>query len=137
LTIEEGKTMAIHQDVTIKGSPKAVFEILTQAAKFKKMTGGRDATISKEAGGEVSLFGGGIQARNIELIPGKRVVQAWRAADWPEGVYSIVRFELVADGALTKLAFDQTGHPPEAESHLADGWHKMYWAPMNAMLSGA
>jgi hypothetical protein len=46
-----------------------------------------------------------------------------------------VRFELVADGTKTKLSFDQTGHPADAQSDLESGWHKMYWAPMNAMFS--
>lgn len=128
--------MAIHQDVVINGTPKAVYEILLSSKKFKTMTGGRDAKISKDVGGEVSLFGGAIQARNVELVPSKRVVQAWRAGDWKEGVYSIVRFELAADGHKTKLSFDQAGHPDEAEAHLDSGWRKMYWEPMNAMLAG-
>ena len=128
--------MPIHQVVVINGTPKAVFEILLSSKKFKTMTGGRDAKISKDVGGDVSLFGGAIRARNVELVPGKRVVQVWRAGDWKEGVYSIVRFELVAEGNKTKLSFDQTGYPEEAEAHLDSGWHKMYWEPMNAMLAG-
>ena len=128
--------MAIHQDVMINGTPKAVYEILLSSKKFKIMTDGRDAIISKDVGGEVSLFGGAIRARNVELIPSKRVVQAWRSGDWKEGVYSIVRFELSDEGNKTKLSFDQAGHPDEAEAHLDSGWHKMYWEPMNAMLAG-
>jgi activator of HSP90 ATPase len=126
--------MSIHQELVIKGSPKVVYNILLSSKKFSEMTGGRKAKISKDEGGEASLFGGAIQARNIELVPGKRVVQAWRSADWPEGLYSIVRFELTADGANTKLAFDQVGHPADAATHLEKGWHQMYWNPMNAML---
>ena len=128
--------MPIHQVVVINGTPKAVFDILLSSKKFKTMTGGRDAKISKDVGGDVSLFGGAIQARNVELVPGKRVVQSWRAGDWKEGVYSIVRFELVAEGDKTKLSFDQAGHPAEAEAHLDTGRHKMYWEPMNALLAG-
>ena len=129
--------MSIHQEVVIKGSPKAVYSILLSSKKFSEMTGGRKAKISKDEGGKASLFGGAIQARNIELVPGKRVVQAWRSADWPEGLYSMVRFELSADGVNTKLAFDQVGHPADATSHLEKGWHQMYWNPMNAMLKKA
>ena len=129
--------MTIHQDVVIKGTPKAVYNILLSSKKFKTMSGGREAKISKEVGGEVSLFGGAIQARNVELVAGKRVVQAWRAGDWPEGKYSIIKFELIADGANTKLSFDQAGHPDAATPHLEKGWHDMYWEPMNAMLAKA
>jgi activator of HSP90 ATPase len=129
--------MSIHQDVVIRGSPKAVYKILLSSKNFAEMTGGRKAKISKDEGGVASLFGGAIQARNIELLPGRRIIQAWRAADWPEGVYSIVRFELTADGAHTKLAFDQVGHPADAALHLEKGWHEMYWNPLNTLLQKA
>jgi len=100
------------------------------------MTGGRAADISKEVGGAVSMFGGDIRARNVELVKDRRVVQAWRSQAWPEGVYSIVRFELQPQGKGTKLSFDQAGHPEDAQKMLESGWHKMYWEPMNAMLAG-
>jgi activator of HSP90 ATPase len=64
------------------------------------------------------------------------VVQAWRSQAWPEGVYSIVRFELAPAGKGTKLTFDQAGHPDGAREMLEGGWHQMYWNPMNAMLTG-
>ena len=128
--------MSIHQEVTIDASPAAVYGLLTSSADFAKMTGGKAASISTDVGGAVSLFEGGISARNIELAPGKRVVQAWRSNAWPEGVYSIVKFELEPQGKGTKLTFDQAGHPEAAQQMLEGGWHQMYWNPMNAMLTG-
>jgi uncharacterized protein YndB with AHSA1/START domain len=128
--------MNIHQEVTIDANPAAVYGVLTGSADFARMTGGRAAEISKDVGGAASMFGGDIRARNIELVPGKRVVQAWRSQSWPEGVYSIVKFELSPQGKGTKLTFDQAGHPDEAQKMLEGGWSKRYWEPMNAMLSG-
>ncbi len=128
--------MSIHQEVTINASPDAVYDVLTSSRDFERMTGGRAADISTTVGGGVSLFGGDIRALNIELVPGKRVVQAWRSQNWPDGVYSIVRFELAPEGKDTKVVFDQAGHPGEAEAMLEGGWQQMYWQPMNAMLGG-
>jgi uncharacterized protein YndB with AHSA1/START domain len=128
--------MSIHQEVTIDASPAAVYRVLTQSEDFAKMTGGRAASIDKEAGGAISLFGGDIRGRNIELTPGKRVVQAWRSQTWPEGVYSIIRFELAEEGNGTRLVFDQAGHPEEATVMLEGGWSQLYWEPMKAMLNG-
>ena len=127
--------MTIHQEVSIAASPAAIYKILTDAREFARMTGGRAAAISSEAGGAFGLFDGHIAGRHIELVPGKRIVQAWRARDWPEGHYSIARFDLTPDGAATKLTFDQFGHPDEHTDHLTGGWVKMYWDPMKAMLA--
>ena len=127
--------MHIHQEVTINAKPQTVFGILLSSDKFTEMTGGRKAEISTEEGGEISMFGGGISGRNVELKAGKRVVQAWRSNDWPAGVYSIIRFELGSDGGKTRVVFDQSGHPDEATEMLSSGWHQMYWDAMNAMLA--
>ena len=127
--------MHIHQEVIINSKPAAVYDVLMSSEKFAQMTGGRAATISSEEGGKASMFGGDIQARNVELVPGKRVVQAWRSGAWPAGVYSIVKFELEADDQRTKLTFDQSGYPDDAHDMLAGGWSQMYWSPMNALLA--
>jgi len=124
----------IHQEVTIAGSPKSVYDAIMSSDTFTKMTGGRQAKISAEVGGAASMFGGDIQARNVELVPGKRIVQAWRSGGWPEGVYSICKFELTADGDGTKVVFDQAGYPDDAHEMLDGGWHQMYWGPLNTML---
>jgi len=75
--------MNIHQEVTIAASPAAVYGLLTSSKDFAQMTGGRPADISKDVGGAANMFGGDIRARNVELVPNKRVVQAWRSQAWP------------------------------------------------------
>jgi uncharacterized protein YndB with AHSA1/START domain len=129
----------IHQEVTIKASPDRVYAALTESAQFTEVTGGAPATIEAVAGGAFSCFGGAIEGRNIELVPGKRIVQAWRvsvgAVKWDDGVYSIVKFELVANGDETKLVFDQDGFPEDTREHLEGGWHKMYWEPLAKYLA--
>jgi uncharacterized protein YndB with AHSA1/START domain len=128
--------MAIHQEVTIPATPEAVFEVLTSANKFAEMTGGRSAEIVPTEGGAFKMFGGDITGRNVELVPGKRVVQAWRSHMWPDGVYSLVSFELSAAGKGTKLVFNQSGYPSAAHEMLDGGWPQMYWEPMSKMLAG-
>ncbi len=128
--------MAIHQEIIIAVTPTDVYDVLTNSEAFARMTGGKKAEISAEAGGSFSMFDGAITGRHVELVPGQRVVQAWRSQAWPEGVYSIVKFELSSDGGKTHLVFDQSGHPDAAHDMLSDGWHKMYWEPMAHMLAG-
>ncbi len=91
---------------------------------------GAPAHIVAEEGGEFSCFDGHIVGRNIELLAAQRIVQAWRVAAWDAGIYSIVRFDLRADGAATELSLQQSGFPEDFRQHLEGGWHKMYWEPL-------
>ena len=52
-------------------------------------------------------------AGQIELVPGERIVQAWRFPVWEPGVYPIVRFTVKAEGAGTRPVIDQDGEPDE------------------------
>lgn len=138
---------AIHHELVFKASRKRVYEALTNAQQFHKVTQlssavqsgmalGKKATdISREAGGAFSLFGGHILGRQIELVPGERIVQAWRVGDWEPGHYSIARFVLTGQGSDTRLIFDHTGFPQGQAQHLAEGWKANYWEPLTKFLA--
>jgi activator of HSP90 ATPase len=117
-----------------------VYDTLLNAKRFSEFTGGAPAEIDAKVGGAFSCFGGVITGRNIELLPNQRIVQAWRAAMWPEGHYSIVKFELQPHGSETRLVMDHAGFPEEMRAHLngeeADGgWHRQYWEPLKKYLA--
>jgi len=126
---------SIHQEVVFKASPQRIYDALLDAGKFSGFTGGAPAEIDRDPGGAFSCFGGMITGRNIELTPNRRIVQAWRAGNWPEGAYSIVKFEFTAQGSDTKLVFDHAGFPAEHGEHLESGWKKMYWEPLQKYLA--
>jgi len=96
---------------------------------------GLAAVIGKAEGDEVSMFGGTIVGRNIELVPATRIVQAWKPKYWAPGVYSLVKFEFVGVGEETKIVLDQTGFPPDKFDGLNTGWPKRYWKPLEAYLA--
>jgi activator of HSP90 ATPase len=130
----------IHQEITFKASAKGVYDALLDSKQFSDFTGGAPARIEREVGGVFSCFGGVITGRNIELLPNQRIVQAWRVGNWPDGVYSIVKFELQAHGSETRLVMDHTGFPDHLRAHLngeeADGgWHRQYWEPLKKYLA--
>jgi len=138
---------SIHQEPVFKASRKVLYEALTQAAQFDKVTKLSAAMqtgtppdmapteISREVGGSFLLFGGHILGRHVELVPNERIVQAWRVAKWAPGVYSIVRFELREAGSGTKLVFDHTGFPNGRGEELAAGWKANYWQPLEKFLT--
>lgn len=127
--------MSIHQEVVIPASPDRVYAVLTNSAQFTEATAGRVAEIAATDGGAFTLFGGGIHGRQIELVPGIRVVQAWRPKMWEPGVYSLVRFTLVAEGSGTKVILDHSGFPDGQQDHLAAGWASNYWEPLTKYFS--
>jgi activator of HSP90 ATPase len=127
---------AIHQENVFKASRKRVYEALTEANQFDKLVklsgisdalGTKPTQISNEPGGAFTIFGGHIIGRQLELVPGERIVQGWRVVDWEPGWYSIARFELLEQGSETKIVFDHTGFPKGLGQHLADGWKAHYW----------
>jgi len=138
---------AIHQEVLFNAGRKRVYEALTDAKQFDKVVrlsaamqsgmapGAKPTEISREAGGAFSLFGGHITGRHIELLPDERIVQAWRAASWDPGAYSIVKFVLIDQGSATKLVFDHRGFPDGQGQHLAEGWKINYWEPLQKSLT--
>jgi len=125
----------IHQEIDFNTSPEQVYRALTDAKTFAEFSGAGAADIANEPGGAISLFGGYVSGRNIELIRNQRVVQAWRGKTWDEGVYSIARFELTPHGAGTRVLFDHTGFPEADREHLDQGWHRMYWDPLRKFLA--
>jgi uncharacterized protein YndB with AHSA1/START domain len=121
---------SIHQEVVIKATRKRVYQALTDPDQFAKVSGGMATKISREVGGPFSLFDGVITGRHIELVPGERIVQAWRSG-WAPGEYSIVRFVLKDEGSATRIVLDHTGFPKGAAEHLASGWKEHYWDGLN------
>ncbi len=124
---------SIHQEVTFAAEPQRVYNALTESAQFSEWTKA-PADIGGADGASFSCFGGMIVGRHVELVSGERVVQAWRVSSWAPGVYSIVKFELKAEGKGTKLIFDQSGFPPQEREHLDAGWGKMYWDQIHKYL---
>ena len=138
---------SIHMEPVFKASTKRVYEALTDAKQFDKVTRLSDAmkggmppaaeptAIKPEAGSAFALFGGYVTGRQIEIVPNQRIVQAWRAGSWDPGSYSIARFTIVEQGSGTKIVFDHLGFPVGQAEHLADGWKVNYWEPLAKFLA--
>jgi activator of HSP90 ATPase len=125
---------AIHQEVDFKATPSRIYEVLLDAKQFTACTKD-NAEIQPQPGGTFKLFGGRIEGRNIELVPNQSIVQAWRPAAWPAGLYSIVRFQLAARGTGTRIILDHAGFTEDKWEHLNEGWPLHYWEPLHKYLS--
>lgn len=73
----------IRQSATIPGvTPRELYDAFLGSRRHSAMTGGA-AKMSARAGGRWSAWDGSLTGTNIELVPGKRIVQAWRGGDFP------------------------------------------------------
>lgn len=123
------KRTALHQEIELKASPQRIYEILLDSKQFAAVTG-MPSDIDPKAGGALTMFGGLIVGRNVELVPNHRIVQAWRPTHWDPGVYSVVKFELKSQGTGTLVVLDHTGFPEGSYDSLSSGWYSHYWEPL-------
>jgi|HubBroStandDraft_1064217.scaffolds.fasta_scaffold491325_2 uncharacterized protein YndB with AHSA1/START domain len=127
-------TKVIRQKVTIGATPKRVYEALVDERKHARFTGER-AVISRKVGGAFACYGRHLSGFNVDLVPGKRIVQAWRSSGWPAGTFSIATFALSGSRrGGTRLRFTHVGVPASSRAHINQGWRTFYWKPLKAYL---
>src|SRR5271169_4996359 len=97
-------TSVIQQSVHFRTSPQTLYEMYLDSAKHSRSTGAR-ARISRKLGGKFTAFGGQLAGKNLFLLPGKQIVQFWRATHWKKEDWSILvlNFSRVAGGAQIDL----------------------------------
>ena len=115
---------------TIPASPQEIYEAWLDSVVHSEMTGS-EASMSEETGAQVSAWDGYITGRNLELVPGERIVQSWRTTQFTnehEDSQIIVTLEAVEDGTL--LTLEHTNVPDAQKSYEEGGWQKHYFDPM-------
>jgi len=115
---------------TIPASPEEVYQAWLDSVSHSEMTGGA-ASMSDEIGAEVSAWDGYITGRNIELVPGERIVQSWRTtefADQHEDSVITVVLQEVDEGTLLTLVHSNV--PDEQTRYQGGGWQQHYFEPM-------
>jgi uncharacterized protein YndB with AHSA1/START domain len=130
-TAIKGKTL--RQKVRFDAPPRAVYDLL-MVSKLHAAFTGHAAKISPKVDGLISAYGDYIDGRNVLLDPGRRIVQAWRAASWPEGWYSTATWEFRAVPGGTEMSFHQSGIPDGDFEDIKSGWIEHYWDRMKAYL---
>ena len=122
------KFRTIRQTAVLPGTPREVYDALMTTRGHRGFTGA-EARISPRVGGRFMAWDGYIHGRNLRLVPGKTIVQAWRPteATWPKDYYSRVRYDLTRAPGGTRVKFTQSGVLAEHAAHLSQGWKDHYW----------
>jgi activator of HSP90 ATPase len=98
------------------------------------MTGGA-AEVSAEVGGEFTAWDGYISGRNLELSPGKHILQAWRTVEFDESEPdSTLEIHFEQRGEQTKVTIRHSNLPPHGMQY-EQGWVDNYFEPMKLYFS--
>jgi len=124
------KVGKIEQEVIIRGAtPHDIYETLLDEKKHAALTSG-EAMIRRFVGGKFTTFDGWATGEQVEFVVDKKIVQTWRAEDWPEGEVSECTYELTAVTGGTKIVFTQKGVPKSFVKAVTKGWQDYYWKPL-------
>jgi uncharacterized protein YndB with AHSA1/START domain len=121
---------------TIPASAQDIYDAWLDSLAHTEMTGS-EAVMSDEVGAEVEAWDGYITGRNIELVPGERIVQSWRTTEFTdehEDSIVTVTLEEVEDGTLLTLVHSNV--PEDQKSYEEGGWQVHYFEPMKAYFGG-
>jgi uncharacterized protein YndB with AHSA1/START domain len=120
----------------IPASPTEIYQAWLDSIIHSEMTGG-EANMSEEVGADVSAWDGYITGRNLELVPGERIVQSWRTTEFDD-VYedSIVTILLQEADDGTLLTLEHSNVPDAQKSYEEGGWQSNYFEPMIAYFAG-
>ena len=94
---------------------------------------GSPAEIDPKIGGSFSAWDGYIEGVTLELAPYHRILQSWRADDFPPEASDSrleVLLEVVPEG--TRLTLVHSNIPDGQAAEFKQGWEDFYFTPMKA-----
>ena len=109
--------------ILLPAPPEEVYLGLTKAQSIQLWTGA-EVEFEEEVGTEFSFWDGDIVGKNLELEPGKKIVQQWYFGE--ENEPSIVTIKLHPDRKGTSLEFVQTNIPDEDFEEFTNGINEHY-----------
>ena len=116
--------------VTISSKAEKFYEAYLSSEGHTALTGS-PARVDGTVDGDFTAWDGYIQGMFLELEKNKRIVQAWRTAEFPEEAEdSIVEILLEEDHGKTKLTLKHTNIPEGQADEYKTGWEDFYFKPM-------
>ncbi len=129
-------TIEFTVSAVIPASPEEIYDTWLDSVGHTNMTGS-PAHATANVGDTFDAWDGYIRGKNVELEPGKRIVQSWRGSSYSDSDADSqieVKFEPVEGG--TKITLTHTNVPDDQASH-EPGWTTHYFEPMKKHLGKA
>jgi uncharacterized protein YndB with AHSA1/START domain len=114
---------------TLPTTPQLIYAAWLNSAGHSAMTGAA-ATASDRVEGAFTAWDGYISGRNVQLEPGKRIVQAWRTVEFSDAdPDSLVEILLAPHPEGTQITVRHSQLPPHGAQY-EQGWIDNYFEPM-------
>ena len=124
----------IKQTAVIKGAtPGDLYATLMDGKRHGALSG-QPTKVSNRVGGTFKV-GHDLEGKHLKLTKDKRIVQTWRANNWPKGVYSKATFAFAKAPGGAKITFTQIGVPAPYLKEIASGWKAYYWVPLKKVFA--
>lgn len=127
------KTDNIFQVIEIESGPDTIYQALTNPDLLTELTG-MSAEMSSQEGGTFHAWNNRSHGYIMRLIPGKRIVQAWRHDAFEDGMYSTVIIDIEGTESGSRVSFNHIGVPETESGWLTETWKKDFWNPLSEHL---
>lgn len=124
--------LAFTVTAVIPASAREIYDAWLDGKSHAQMTGTTTAKGSTTVGDAIEAWDGYISGRNLKLVPGKRIVQAWRTTEFGSGDADLqidVTLEKAARGTRVTLTHSNV---PDGHTGYKSGWSEFYFTPMKA-----
>jgi len=120
----------------IPATPKEVYTAWLDSEKHTNMTGGK-AEVTDVIGASFQAWDGYIEGINLELEPGKRILQHWRTSEFEdEDEDSLLEVLFKVESGHTRIIIRHS-NLPEHGMQYKQGWVDAYFTPMQVYFQEA
>jgi uncharacterized protein YndB with AHSA1/START domain len=120
----------IEMSEVFPASAQRIYDAWVDAIEHAKFTDS-PATGDPREGGAFTAWDGYIQGKHLALDPGRRIVQAWRSSEFPEGAPdSRLEIELSETDEGTLLTLRHSDLPEGQADAFRKGWVEFYFEPL-------
>jgi uncharacterized protein YndB with AHSA1/START domain len=112
----------------LTGDPEQVYTALTNPITIQ-LWSGEPAEMSTEPGSEFSLWDGSITGKNLEFVPGKKIVQEWYFGEQETPSIATIIIHDHKHGSSVELR--HTNIPDEDFENIVEGWNVNYFGSLD------
>ena len=125
----------VKQSVTLPAPAGDLYAMYLNPQSHRAITG-QKVVIGARRGSKFSAFGGVLQGRMLQTVPGRLIVQSWRSPAFKKGdVDSTLILRFTPQGRKGRIDLMHVNVPDQDYRGVMTGWKKYYWRPWRKYLA--